>query len=232
MDYLPPPLASSGVKEQAHMTNEKSIPSTRDRSASDIKKMYAENVEQDILNEVAEATSEPTLARKKKKSKGHKIFITLLVIVILVFVVLFVISKVTNWDILNVSKNPVVNIEKDVVKASDWQAVFLTNGQVYFGKLEDVNGSYPTLEDVYYLQVQDVPIQPAEPATDEAGVQPAVETQQQMILVKFGTELHRPMDKMYLNKDHIMFFEDLRADSNVVAAIENYKNPAPAETAE
>lgn len=212
--------------KKSAMTNEKSS----SRSAADIKKMYAEDVEQDILNEVAKATSEPTLAHKKKRSGKGKILTTLIIVVILVLAALFVISKVTNWNILDISKRPVINTPEDVVKASDWQAVFLTNGQVYFGKLKDVNSSYPTLEDVYYLQVQDVPIQPAEPATDEAGVQPAQKTQQQMILIKFGTELHRPMDKMYLNKDHIMFFEDLRADSNVVTAIENYKNPKPAET--
>ncbi len=198
-------------------------------NSADIKKMYAEDVEQEILNEVAKATSEPAKKVCKNKGKVGKIFTTLLIIVVLVLVVLFVISKVTNWDVLGLSNNPASNSEKDVAKASDWQAVFLTNGQVYFGKLKNVKTDYPTLEDVYYLQVQDVPIQPAEPATDEAGVQPAVQTQQQMIMVKFGTELHRPMDKMFLNKDHIMFFEDLREDSNVVTAIENYKNP-PTET--
>jgi hypothetical protein len=78
-----------------------------------------------------------------------------------------------------------------------------------------------------------VPIQPAQAATDEAGVQPAAkQTTQQMILVKFGTELHKPMDKMFLNKDHILFYEDLSADSKVVEAINNYKAnpPAAAET--
>jgi len=194
--------------------------------SNDIKKMYAEDVEQEILNEVAEATSEPAKKSRKNKGKTGKIFVTLLIIAILAFVVLFVISKVTNWDVLGISKSPITNIAEDVAKASDWQAVFLTNGQVYFGKLKNANSNYPTLEDVYYLQVQDVPIQPAEPAVDEAGVQSAQSTQQQMILVKFGTELHRPMDKMFLNKDHIMFFEDLREDSNVVSAIENYKSSA------
>ena len=76
---------------------------------------------------------------------------------------------------------------------------------------------------LYYLQVQNVPIQPAPAAGGEESVQPAQETQQQLILVKFGTELHKPMDRMYINKDHILFFEDLAVDSNVVTAIENYK---------
>jgi len=73
------------------------------------------------------------------------------------------------------------------------------------------------------LQVQNVPIQPAQAAEGTEGVQPAAQTQQQLVLVKFGTELHRPMDKMYINKQHIMFFEDLSSSSNVVQAIEDYK---------
>ncbi len=161
---------------------------------------------------------------KKKPNKGLKILLIVVLIIVAVFVVLLIVSKTTSWNILGVSKQAGVssNGEK-IAKASDWQAVFLTNGQVYFGKLKNANSNYPTLEDIYYLQVQKVPIQPAAPAANKEGVQPAQKAKQQLILVKFGTELHRPMDKMYINKDHIIFFEDLRADSGVVAAIEKYK---------
>ena len=79
------------------------------------------------------------------------------------------------------------------------------------------------MEDIYYLQVQQAPIQPAQAAGGEEAVQSAETAKQQLILVKFGTELHRPMDKMYINKDHIMFFEDLSSASNVVTSIEDYK---------
>lgn len=196
--------------------------------ATEIESMYAEE-------EPTLPTNVPSLAPARKKGKGPKIFWTLILIIILVLVVLLIISKTTNWDVLGVADKDIPLLSKpgggetDVVKASDWQAVFLTNGQVYFGKLKNVNDAYPTLEDIYYLQVQNVPIQPAQPATEEEGVQPAEETQEQLILVKFGTELHRPMDKMYINKDHILMFEDLASNSNVVTAIENYKAQQAAE---
>ena len=93
-----------------------------------------------------------------------------------------------------------------------YQAVFLSNNQVYFGKLYNANSSYPTLRDIYYLQVTQV-LQPKDPKS------PA----QQINLVKLGGELHGPEDAMSINKAHILFFEDLKSDSQVVAAISDYK---------
>src|ERR1035437_84052 len=40
------------------------------------------------------------------------------------------------------------------VKGKQFQAVFLTNGQVYFGKVSHVDNSYVKITDIYYLQVQ------------------------------------------------------------------------------
>lgn len=186
----------------------------RSQSATEIEDMYS-----------ADQPPVVSMAPPKKK-KGGKAFLTLILIIILVLVIFLIIAKVTTFDPIGFNdwmSKPDASTGAEIVKASDWQAVFLTNGQVYFGKLEDVNENYPILEDIYYLQVQEVPIQPAEPATEEEGVQPAQQTEQQTILVKFGTELHKPMDKMYINKDHILMFEDLSSDSNVVIAIEDYK---------
>ena len=41
------------------------------------------------------------------------------------------------------------------VMGDRYQALFLTNGQVYFGKLSNVSDKYVTLNDIYYLQVQE-----------------------------------------------------------------------------
>ncbi len=176
---------------------------------ADIEEMFAEN--NDLQN-----------PSEKVKRTGAKLFVTVILILVLIFVVLLVVSKFTDVNILGLSKSDQAETSAPA-KASDWQAVFLTNGQVYFGKLKGENSNYPTLEDVYYLQVQEVPIQPAQAASNEEGVQEAQQTQQQMILVKFGTEMHRPMDKMYINKDHVLMYEDLSEESAVVKAIKNYK---------
>ena len=44
-----------------------------------------------------------------------------------------------------------------LVKKNQYQAVFLTNGQVYFGKLESGGPQFLRLKDVYYLQTNQDP---------------------------------------------------------------------------
>lgn len=82
-----------------------------------------------------------------------------------------------------------------------YQAVFLTNGQVYFGKLHGFEGNRPYLTDVYYFP-------------------PSEDNQAEQSLVKLGSEVHRPDNQMLLNRDAILFVENLSNDSSVVRAIE------------
>jgi hypothetical protein len=100
------------------------------------------------------------------------------------------------------------------VDTGKYQAIFLTNGQVYFGKLSDVNSGYVNIKDVYYLQVQ----QAVQPATNNTEEQPKVS------LTKLGNELHGPTDEMHISRDQVLFWENLKTDSTVVKAIDDYKN--------
>jgi len=93
-----------------------------------------------------------------------------------------------------------------------YNAVFLTNGQVYFGKLAGLKTTFPTLTDVYYLRVTQA-LQPA----------PNQQTQPNINLVKLGNELHKPTDEMKINRDHILFVETLESDSAVIGAIQEFK---------
>ncbi len=99
---------------------------------------------------------------------------------------------------------------------SDYQAVFLINNQVYFGKLSDVASDFPVLRDIYYLQVE----QQLQPVQGEEASQPA---QPNVSLVKLGGELHGPVDEMRINREQILLIENLREDSNVVKAILEFK---------
>ncbi len=92
---------------------------------------------------------------------------------------------------------------------STWQAVFLTNDQVYFGKLSNETREYAVLDSIFYLRV-------SEPLQQGATGQPALN------LVKLGGELHGPSDRMYIPKDKIMFWENMKSDSQVVQAISNF----------
>jgi hypothetical protein len=87
-----------------------------------------------------------------------------------------------------------------------YSAVFLTNGQVYFGNIVEQKRGTIVLENIYYLQ------------TNTADPQAEV-TEANMSLVKLGNELHGPTDEMQINRDHVLFTETLRDDSKVVQAI-------------
>lgn len=96
-----------------------------------------------------------------------------------------------------------------VSKAPDkkkYQAVFLTNGQVYFGHLANVGTAYVTLNDVYYIQQQQ---QDAKKAND----------QNNLSLVKLGQEIHGPERNMNIASSQIIFWENLKDDGKVVDAI-------------
>ncbi|MEK7125287.1 MAG: hypothetical protein AAB880_00010 [Patescibacteria group bacterium] len=103
----------------------------------------------------------------------------------------------------------------------DWQAVFLSNGQVYFGQVEKQNKVEIVLKDIYYLQV-------TRPLQQTAEGQEQANAQGELSLVKLGNELHGPTDAMHINRDQVLFMEDLKDDSNVVTAIANYKSGAQA----
>jgi hypothetical protein len=108
---------------------------------------------------------------------------------------------------------------------SDYQAVFLTNGQVYFGKLE-LNRGWAVMTDIYYLQLaQDLqPASSADPSQAPDSVQQQNNGQQQIQLVKLGSELHGPEDQMYIAKDKILFWENMKNDSRVLQSIKEYQS--------
>jgi hypothetical protein len=96
------------------------------------------------------------------------------------------------------------------LKGDRYQAVFLTNGQVYFCKLANVDDKYVKCNDIYYLQVQ----QTVQPDQNK-------DQQPQVSLAKLGSELHGPEDAMYINRDQVLFWENLKNDGKVVQAIQN-----------
>ena len=99
------------------------------------------------------------------------------------------------------------------INTAEYQAVFLTNGQVYFGKLTDLGNAYVTISDIYYLQVQQSLQQGS-----------AGNTSSQVSLAKLGSELHGPEDKMHIASDQVLFWENMKNDSKVTQAITAYKN--------
>jgi len=102
------------------------------------------------------------------------------------------------------------------IKSKQYQAVFLTNGQVYFGKVSHVDSSYVKITDIYYLQVQQT-VQP------DANKNSTSNNNQQVSLAKLGGELHGPEDVMYVSRQQVLFWENLKDDGKVAKAIKDYK---------
>jgi len=113
--------------------------------------------------------------------------------------------------IWSASRHAATNIDND-----KYQAVFLANGQVYFGKLQPTSDRYMKLTDIYYLQAKD-----GEATTSENPQQTTSEGDD-VQLIKLGNEVHGPEDEMMITKDQILFYENLKADSSVAKTIDKY----------
>lgn len=107
--------------------------------------------------------------------------------------------------------------EGDQVDKNKQQAVFLTNGQVYFGKINSVNSKYLDLRGIYYLNVNQQ-VQPNQDTT---------QSQSSISLVKLGCELHGPVDQMIVNRDQVTFWENLKDDGQVTKAIAEWVKQNP-----
>ena len=99
-----------------------------------------------------------------------------------------------------------------------YQAVFLSNGQVYFGKVADVNSRTLVLEDIYYLRVSQA-LQALSSGEKDGQIQA-----DNFSLIKLGNEIHGPENRMNINLDHVLFIENLNNNSKVVEAISKHKS--------
>jgi hypothetical protein len=107
--------------------------------------------------------------------------------------------------------------EASQIDTTKQQAVFLTNGQVYFGKIKAVNGKYLDLRGIYYLNVN----QQVQPNQEDQKAQNSIS------LVKLGCELHGPMDQMIINRDQVTFWENLKDSGQVTKAIAEWVKQNP-----
>lgn len=145
--------------------------------------------------------------QKPKKNRKWKQIAT--IIAPLLIVLAFVVGA---WFMYQSSTSAHIDKNK-------YQAVFFTNGQVYFGKLDKLSGGYFKLSDIFYLQANSTDdgesANPQETATqDPSDVQ----------LIKLGSEVHGPEDEMIMSKDQILFFENLKNDGTVTETIKQYQS--------
>lgn len=120
--------------------------------------------------------------------------------------------------VLALSKNDTG--ESKYVTSGKYQAVFLNGGQVYFGQITSLNNSYLRLQDIYYLRVNQT-VQPNQDASSQNA------TQNDVSLVKLGCELHGPQDEMLINREQVIFWENLKEDGQVAKAVAEYQKQNP-----
>ena len=98
----------------------------------------------------------------------------------------------------------------DLIFPTEYQAVFLDNGQAFFGKVSDTGSPYLMLREVYYVQTL---VEQDKKTTAN-------------ILIKRGSEWHNP-EFMRINSRHVVVIEPVGADSRVAQLIREAK-AAPA----
>ena len=127
-------------------------------------------------------------ARALRWLRTHGGFLRNSGIALLVFVLAFFFTQWWDFTVPSVGR-------------AQYQAVFLANGQTYFGRYYDRLGAYAKIEDVYYLQQ----VQGSDPNA-------APDTK----ILRRGLELHEPTSRMLIPKSAILFVEDL-TDASPIA---------------
>ena len=158
------------------------------------------------------ASHQPSPARQSKKANQPKLierFIKPLVIIIVILVL-----AAAGWLLWNNSRG-----FGSTIDPSKYQAVFLSGGEVYFGKLKTTGSDSLVLDDVYYLKSSSEEGGTDNPQDSEA--QDA--TSSSLQLVKLGNEIHNPEDQMEISREQVLYIENLKTDSQVTKLMENQK---------
>jgi hypothetical protein len=93
-----------------------------------------------------------------------------------------------------------------------YQAVYLSSGKIYFGKLQNTGGDYLTLTQAF--TTQDL----TAPATQNSKQQIQ---QTQTAITKLSQQVYGPDDTIALSSKQVLFWQNLRDDSKVVQAIKS-----------
>ena len=108
------------------------------------------------------------------------------------------------------------NIDKNT-----YQVVFLDNNESYFGRLQNIGFKMYKLQDVYYLKSF-----PKQQETDTSGETTDATSQNdyEFRLIRLGDpEFYKPVNQMIINREHIIYWENLQPSSQVMDFINENK---------
>ncbi len=92
------------------------------------------------------------------------------------------------------------------INTNQYQVVYLTNGQMYFGKLQNTEGTYLYITSPYMPQSTNA----------QADATSAI--------AKVKSQLWGPEDSIAIRADQVSFWQNLRDDSKVAQAIKSKQN--------
>lgn len=142
------------------------------------------------------------------RSAMRGIFVVLLLLIAGVLITLFARSQLFRTG------SAALFAPTAAIDTNAYQAVFLTNGTTFFGKLQPAGDDWFTLTDVFYLTTSD---------------------QSSPQLIKRGNEPQAPREPMIIPRAQVLFIENLRDEGDVVTAIKRFKSGqlplSPAATA-
>ena len=120
-------------------------------------------------------------------------------------VLLVLLSAFLVWNFL-AADNP---------RADRYQAVFLDDNKVFFGKLKNISGAYLTLDNAYTATEQQLPAD----ATKEQKAATANNTS----LLPVSAQVYGPENTLKIRAEKVLFWQNLKADSKVAKAINSAK---------
>lgn len=117
-----------------------------------------------------------------------------------------------------------VRYQRIFADGNTWQAITLTNGQTYFGKLEQYGPRTLVLFNVYYLQAsQTTDTSTSDLETDAVTVDGETESTTEpdsgLRLYKLTDDFHQPNDYLIINKDEVLYWQHLSDESPIVKTI-------------
>lgn len=150
------------------------------------------------------ATRAPSTARVKAEKSSKKSAIWTVILVVLALIV----GGAGGYVSSNMVGGATLPIDPD-----KYQAVYLMNGQLYFGKLSRADDTHLKLTNVYYLQ--------AKTAEDEESQQNGGSTANNFQLIRLSNAIYGPNDEMIISEDQVLYYQNLTDNSRAAQLIEN-----------
>lgn len=137
------------------------------------------------------------------KDKCCRSKLTIFTYVVLALIVIAAMLKIgiLNWQYNN------------VIDDNTYQVVFLDNGESYFGKLEGLGFKTYRLSNVYYLKY----FPKTQQTQDASNTNANNNDDYELKLIRLGDqEFYKPNNEIIINKDKIIYWENLQSDSEIM----------------